>query len=120
MAKRNNSKPRVGGILSGSILQDEKFVRRLPIFAFVGVCMLVYMAIGFAVQKRYNYIENLTDEISRLRTISVTTAALRSEATRIANIEKLLQEKGIKLEHNTVAPGLIVRSNRTKEGSATR
>lgn len=119
MAKRKNNKPHVGGILSGSILQDAKFVRRLPVFAFIGVCMLVYMAIGFAVQKRYNYLDNLTDEISRLRTISVTTAALRSEATRVTNIEKLLEERGVKLEHNTVAPGLIVRSNRTKTNTTT-
>lgn len=105
-------KQKVGGWLSGGILQDEKFVRRLPILAFAGLCMLVYMAIGFAVQKRYNYLEHLSDEISRLRTVSITTAAMRGEVTRQQNIEKALSEYGIQLENSTTAPVLIVRSAR--------
>lgn len=112
---RTKPKPRkqkVGGWLSGGILQDEKFVRRLPILAFAGLCMLVYMAIGFAVQKRYNYLEHLSDEISRLRTVSITTAAMRGEVTRQQNIEKALTEQGIQLENSTTAPVLIVRSAR--------
>lgn len=103
-------KQKVGGFLSGGILQDEKFVRRLPVLAFAGLCMLIYMAIGFAVQKRYNYLDDLNDEISRLRTVSITTAAMRGEVTRQQNIEKLLVEHGIELENSTVAPTLIVRA----------
>lgn len=87
-------------------------MRRLPILAFAGLCMLVYMAIGFAVQKRYNYLEHLSDEISRLRTVSITTAAMRGEVTRQQNIEKALTEQGIQLENSTTAPVLIVRSAR--------
>lgn len=107
-------KQRVGGFLSGGILQDEKFVRRLPILAFTGLCMLVYMAIGFAVQKRYNYLERLTDQIAQLRTVSITTAAMRGQVTRQQNIELLLTKHGIALENNTTAPTLILRSDSPK------
>ncbi|MEG0601434.1 MAG: hypothetical protein RR980_00820 [Mucinivorans sp.] len=106
-------KQKVGGFLSGGILQDEKFVRRLPILAFGGVCMLAYMAIGFGVQKRYNHLEHLTDEIAQLRTVSITTAAVRGEVTRQENVERLLVERGILLGNNIVAPTLIVRSRAT-------
>lgn len=109
--KRNS----VGGFLSGSVLQNEQFVRRLPILAFAGLCMLAYMAIGFAVQKRYNYLERLTSEIAGLRTVAITTAALRGQVTRQQNIEKLLLEKGIELENSTTAPVLIVKSNTDKK-----
>lgn len=112
-AKKRRSTPkkqRVGGFLSGGILQDEKFVRRLPIFAFAGLCMLVYMAIGFSVQQRYNYLEQLTAEISRLRTVSITTAAMRGEVTRQQNIEQLLQKHNVQLINSTTAPAWIRRT----------
>ena len=105
--KPTPKKQKVGGFLSGSILQDEKFVRRLPIFAFGGLCMLVYMAIGFAVQKRYNRLEQLGEEIARLRTVSITTAAVRGEVTRQQHIEELLAQRGIELVNSTTAPGWI-------------
>lgn len=105
-----NKKQKVGGFLSGGILQDEQFVRRLPIFAFGGLCMLVYMAIGFAVQRRYNYLERLTGEIAQLRTVSITTAAVRGEVTRQQHIEELLRARGIELLNSTTAPGWIRRS----------
>lgn len=110
-AKRRpvSKKQKVGGFLSGGILQDEKFVRRLPIFAFGGLCMLVYMAIGFAVQRRYNYLEQLTAEIAELRTVSITTAAVRGEVTRQQHIEELLQARGIALVNSTTAPGWVRR-----------
>lgn len=117
-AKPRVRKQRVGGFLSGGILQDEKFVRRLPILAFAGLCMLVYMAIGFAVQKRYNYLERLSDQIAQLRTVSITTAAMKGQVTRQQNIELLLIEQGVALENNTTAPTLILRSGSAASSAA--
>lgn len=94
-------------MLSGGVLQDEKFIRRLPVVAFAGVLMLVYMAIGFAVQRRHNYLEKLSSEITQLRTISVTTSAVRQQLTRQQNIEQLLKEHGIELEYNATPPLVI-------------
>lgn len=107
MAKRRNS--RVGGVLSGSVLQDEKFIRRLPVVAFAGALMLIYMAIGFAVQRRHNYLEKLTSEITQLRTISVTTSAVRQQLTRQQHIEQLLRDKNIELVYNERPPQVIAK-----------
>lgn len=97
----------IKGMLSGSVLQDEKFIRRLPVVAFAGVLMLVYMAIGFAVQRRHNYLEKLSSEITQLRTISVTTSAVRQQLTRQQNIEQLLKERGVELQYNATPPLVI-------------
>lgn len=97
----------VGGVLSGSVLQDEKFIRRLPVIAFAGLLMLVYMAIGFAVQRRHNYLEKLTGELTELRTISVTTSAVRQQLTRQQHIEELLKQKHIDLIYNERPPKVI-------------
>lgn len=111
-AKRQpvQKKQRVGGFLSGGILQNEQFARRLPIFAFTGLCMLVYMAIGFGVQRRYNYLEQLTAEIAQLRTVSITTAAVRGEITRQQHIEQLLKKHNIELINSTTARMWIRRT----------
>lgn len=97
----------LGGIISGSVLTSERFTRRLPIVAFIGLLMLVYMAIGFAVQRRHNYLEKLTREITELRTVSVTTSAMRQQYTRQQHIEQLLVEMNIPLQYNVVPPRVI-------------
>lgn len=100
----------LGGILSGSVLTSEKFTKRLPILAFAGLLMLVYMAIGFGIQRRHNYQEQLTREITELRTVSVTTSAMRQQYTRQQHIEQLLIEHNITLHYNTTPPRVISKS----------
>lgn len=94
-------------IISGSVLSSRVFVRRLPIVGFVCVLMIFYIALGFMVQKRQNELDKLTDEITRLRTISVTTSAMRQQMARHSNVERLLEEKSINMRVNPIPPRII-------------
>lgn len=104
---KRKTKQTLGGLMSGSVLTNDKILRRLPVVAFAGVLMLVYMALGFAVQRRHNYLEKLTQEITELRTISVTTSAVCQQRTRQQNVESQLLLMGVGLKLNTTPPYLI-------------
>lgn len=93
--------------VSGTVLTNDNFIRRLPVLAYIGLLMLLYMAIGFEVQQKHNKISKLTEEIKELRTISVTTSSLRMSATRQSAVEKKIKELGIALEYNTEAPKIV-------------
>lgn len=109
-AARKRRRGGLASILSGSVLTSERFTRRLPIVAFVGLLMLVYMTIGFAVQRRHNYLEKLTQEITELRTVSVTTSAIRQQYTRQQHIEELLVQMNISLHYSVTPPRVISRN----------
>ncbi len=94
-------------IFTGSVLSDSKVMRRLPVFAFIGLLMLVYMAIGFNIHKRHSELDELKDELTLLRTISVTTSATRQEMTQRSNIKKLLKKHNIDLKSDTAPPHII-------------
>lgn len=97
----------IGTIFSGSILSNERFFRRLPIIGFGCLLMLFYMAIGFTVQRRHNYLDQLGEKITELRTISITTSAVRQQLTRQSNIELIMERHGISLHVSSTPPRII-------------
>ena len=100
----------LGSYISGNVLANEGFIRRLPVLAFIGLLMLLYMANGFSVQKKHNRVDELTEQIKELRTISITTAEQRMSSTRQTEIEKLLRQKRVPLLHNEESPRIIKRT----------
>ena len=100
----------LGSYISGNILANEGFIRRLPVLAFIGLLMLLYMANGFSVQKKHNKVDELTEQIKELRTISITTAEKRMSLTRQTEVEKLLRQKNIPLIHSQTSPKIIKRT----------
>ncbi len=69
--------------------------------------MIVYIYVGFSVQRRHNHLENLNNELMELRTVAVTTSALRQQLTRRQNIEELLKKYNIKISQGTTPPKVI-------------
>lgn len=107
--KQRNGRSRVSffSLISGSLLSSSMFIRRLPIVGFLCLLMIFYIGLGFMVQKRQNELDKLSNEIIRLRTISVTASALRQQMARQSNIEILLSESGIEMSVNPVPPRII-------------
>lgn len=104
--------------ISGNVLTNERFIHRLPILAFAGILALLYMGLSFRVQQKYSRINELTNQISRLRTISVTTSAVRMASSRQSEVEKLLIKYNIQLEYNTTPPKVI--DGRSKSETAAK
>jgi|GEM_PF-5253824 len=100
----------LGSYISGNILANEGFIRRLPALAFIGLLMLLYMANGFSVQQKHNRVDQLTEQIKELRTISITTTAVRMESSRRTEVERMLREKNIQLIDSKTSPKVIKRS----------
>ncbi len=113
--KKKTRKISAKSIFSGSVLSNERFIRRLPIVGFVGLLMIIYMAIGFTVQRKHNQIEKLTNEITKLRTISATTSAVRQQLTRQQNIEELIKKFNLQLILPTTPPHIIAAPKSNKE-----
>ncbi len=106
MAKKRRSL--ISMIFTGSVLTNKKLVHRMPIFVVVAIIMLVYIAIGFTVQRRHTELDNLNDEITRLRTVSVTTSAHRQKVTRRREIDALLVKFNIPLRQLPTPPKSVV------------
>lgn len=97
----------IGQYISGKILANEEFIRRLPVLAYVGLLMMLYMANNFSVQAKYDRMNKLSAEIKTLRTISVTASEQRMVRSRQSEVEKMLLEFNIPLVRNTELPTLI-------------
>ncbi len=65
------------------------------------------MAIGFNAQHRQSELDELSDRLTELRTISITTSATKQQLTRMENIEKLLEEHNIELSLGNTPPKVI-------------
>lgn len=100
-------KIKVGQYVSGKVLSNDSFIRRLPVLAYVGLMMMFYMANTFSIQAKYDKLSRLTIEIKTLRTISVTASEQRMVRSRQSEVEKELTRYGIALERNTVLPTII-------------
>lgn len=100
-------KATAGQYISGKILANEDFIRRLPVLAYVGLLAMLYMANNFSVQNKYDRMNRLTAEIKTLRTISVTTSEQRMVRSRQSEVEKMLVQYGIPLQRNTELPTVI-------------
>lgn len=98
---------RVGHFFTGGILSREEFTRRLPVLVYVVFLMLLYIANGFHTQRKHGRLERVTDQIMRLKTISVTTSAVRMTATRQSEIQRLLHERNVPLVQPSTAPRRI-------------
>lgn len=100
MAEEDKVIRKRGGIeqyLSGRILSNRAFVRRLPLILYVGILIIIYMTITFRLQSKYEYVDDLKNELSILRTIAVTTSEERVKRSNKKEIERLLEEFNIKL-----------------------
>lgn len=93
--------------VSGKILTNDAFIRRLPLLAYVSFLMMVYMANNFSIQAKYDRMNKLTTEIKLLRTISVTASAVRMAQTRQSEVAKLLQERNMLLDNKGQLPKII-------------
>lgn len=101
------TKVTIGQYISGKILTNEAFIRRLPVLAYVGLLMMLYMANSFSVQDKYNRMNDLNIEIKKLRTVSVTTSAVRMAQSRQSEVVKLLLQKNMPLENKGEIPKII-------------
>ncbi len=97
----------IKSIISGSVLTSDRFVRRLPIVAVLVILALVYMYVGFMVQRRYSYLSRLENEITQLKTIQITTSAERQRLTRRENIQRLIATYQLDVQQGADPPRVI-------------
>lgn len=83
--------------MTGGVVANELFIKRLPVVVFGAALMMFYIAIGFSVQAKHSEMDKLSSEIKELKTVAVATSARRMEMTRRETIERLLKEKNIPL-----------------------
>ncbi len=98
----------IKSVVSGSVLTNDKFVRRLPIFVVVAILALIYMYVGFTVHRKHEYLSKLKSEVVVLRTTSITTSAQRQALTRRDNIERLIQKYKLDITQSETPPNVVL------------
>lgn len=100
-------KATIGQYISGKVFANEDFIHRLPIIAYVGLLMMIYMGNHFSIQAKYEYMDKLTTQIKTLRTISVTASEQRMARSQQSEVEKQLERFKIDLQKSTELPHII-------------
>ncbi len=95
--RRPRRKMNIGQFFTGSVIERKGFTRLLPVVVFVVVLMLLYIGNGFRVQEKHSRIDQLDNELKRLKTLSATTTAARMSLTRQGRIEELIRQRNIPL-----------------------
>lgn len=105
---------RLGQFFTGGVLDQDEFTRRLPVIVYIVFLMLLYIANGFHIQHKHSRLDQISDELKQLKTVAVTSSAVRMTNTRQSEIERLLREHNIPLSQEGVPPHMIENQARRR------
>ena len=94
--KKINIIQTLGSILDGSFLTREKVIQLLPFAMFLVFLAMIYIANQYAALRRVKEIENTTKELKDLRNEHISTKSELMYQSKISEIAKRLENKGIK------------------------
>ena len=119
MAEKNKtngkSRPRVSSFLRGTILTNEKVTRQFPFLVFLVFLGLVSITNGYRSEKVIREIEVLQDTIDDLRSQSITNSAKLMHMSKPSEVVRKVEQAGLGLREQVLAPGKIVVSKRRKK-----
>lgn len=88
-------------------MSNRKVQQTFPYVAYVMFLMFLYIANGYSIQAKHMKYRNLNNELKRLRTMQIRTAAIRDSLTNREEIKKLIDQHGLGLEDITLPPKII-------------
>ncbi len=93
----------IESFISGSFFSEKFLYSSMSVILVVIAMVITYMVIGYTVQAKEKYARDLGKEVTRLKTLSVTSTAERQRQTKKENVEKLIKKHHIKLK-DLIAP----------------
>lgn len=102
------SKSPIKGVLDGSLLTNEWFVKQLPYIIFLVVLAFIYIGNRYHAEKIVRRNAELQKEINDLRAESITIAAELMLISKQSEVAKQVKERGLDLEESLVPPKKIV------------
>lgn len=88
-------------IMNGDILTRDQIVKHIPFIGFVCLVLVLYIGYGYHTQNIAKKIIQLEKEVGELNSEEVTLSTDFNRLTRRAEIEKLVENKGL---HESVDP----------------
>ena len=95
-------------IMNGDILTRENIVNHIPFIGYISLVVVLYIGYGYHTQNIAKKIILLEKEIGELNSEEVTLSTDFNRMTRRAEIEKLVQDKGL---HESVEPPKKIEVN---------
>jgi hypothetical protein len=102
------AKSSLKGVLDGSLLTNDWFVKQLPYIIFLVVLAFTYIGNRYHAEKIVRKNIELQKEINDLRAESITVAAELMLISKQSEVAKQVKERGLDLEESVVPPKKIV------------
>jgi len=100
------------GLIDGSLLTIRSVIRQIPYILFLVFLAVVYIANRNHAEKVIRQLNTLRTDVKDLRSEQITTASELMNLSRPSNVEKLIEERGLKLSESKVPPYKIVKNKR--------
>ena len=94
--KKLNIAQTLSSIMDGSFLTREKVIQLLPFAMFLVFLAMIYIANQYAALRSVKEIENTTKELKDLRNEHISTKSELMYQSKISEVAKRLENKGIK------------------------
>ena len=97
------------GVIDGSMLTVNLFIRHLAFILFLVLLAIVYIANRYNAENIIRDIDSLKEKVKNYQTEHLTTASELLNKSRRSEVKKLIEEKDIGLEEATNPPNKIVK-----------
>jgi hypothetical protein len=101
------TKSPIKGVLDGSVLTNEWFVKQLPYIIFLVVLAFFYIGNRYHAERIVRKNNDLQKEINDLRAESITIAAELMLISKQSEVARQVKERGLDLEESLVPPKKI-------------
>lgn len=98
------------GIMTGSVLAKEPFVKQIPYIGFLVLLAILYIGNRFRTERIISESDKLRKEVINLRSESITTAAELMNISRQTEVARMVKDRGIDLEESVKPPRTIKKS----------
>lgn len=107
-SKNTKKKPGMKSFLGGTILTDERLMRQMPFLGFLAFLGLILITSRNCSESTLRDIQTLQEELTDLRSQSVTYSAKVMDASRPSEVAKRVEEAGIGLQEPVRPPQKLI------------
>lgn len=95
------------GLVDGTLLTRKFFTKQMPLFLFIALLCLVYIANRYHVDRTRNNITKLKNELMELRSEALYTSSELMKMGRQTEVARKVREKGLDLNESLEPPKKI-------------
>lgn len=107
-SKNSRRKTGVKSFFGGTILTDERIMRQMPFLAFLALLALILITTRNWSESTLRDIQTLQDELTDLRTQSVTYSAKVMDASRPSEVARRVEKAGTGLREPVRPPRKLI------------